>query len=365
MTAPGRLTERRVRLLRQVAQLLHRPRNTSAANIVRHVVGIPAQDRSAAPLAIRARTPHLVAADVDAALSDERSVVWTWAMRGTLHLISAEDHGWLVPLVAAGPLRGSSRRLDQEGLSADQAERALRKVERMLADHGPMTRVEIAEELARGGIRAEGQALPHLIRIGALRGLFCHGSPRSGKPVVVLVRDWLGSTPRTEPERALAELARRYLVSHGPASPEDLAAWSGLRVAEARTAWKQVAGRLVEMKFGSRSLWTLGGTSLDAPTGILRLLPAFDPYLLGWKGRGLVLPEEHERKVFPGGGILRPTLIVDGMARGTWATTRAAKRLEVKLRPFSRLSSSLLSRVTAEADDVGRFVEEPARLSID
>ena len=328
-------------------------------------MGIPAQDRSAAPLAIRARTPHVAAADVEAALSEERSVVWSWAMRGTLHFISAEDQGWLVPLVAAGPLRGSSRRLAQEGLSADQAERALQMMERMLTDHGPMTRVEIAEELARRSVRAEGQAFPHLIRMGALRGLLCHGSPRSGKPAVVLVRDWLGPPRRIEPERGLPELASRYLVSHGPASPEDLAAWSGLRVAEARTAWKEVAGRLVEVKFGSRSLWMLSGASFDAPTGLLRLLPAFDPYLLGWKGRELMLPKDHERKVFPGGGILRPTLIVEGMARGTWATTRTPKGLEVTLRPFSRLSAPLLARVIAEAEDLGRFLGELADLAID
>lgn len=228
-----------------------------------------------------------------------------------------------------------------------------------------MTRADIAHRLDRRGIRTEGQATAHLVRLAALDGLACHGPSRNGKPTLVLVRDWLEPGRRLERDAALGELASRYLAAHAPSAPEDFGAWSGLRATDARQAWRAIARGLVEVETRRGPLWTFPSGEIDPPSGILRLVPAFDPCFLGWKSRELSLPKEHERKVFPGGGLLRPAVVVDGLAAGTWATRRAGNRLLVTVRPFARFSTAVQTWVAAEAEDVGRFFDVPADLAIE
>src|SRR5207244_11621557 len=221
---------------RVAAQLLHRPRRRSAVDVVRHLAGVQAQVRSAAGLALRARTEGLTAERVNRARVRDRSILLTWAMRGTLHLIAAEDHGWLVPLVIEPRVANARRRVKQEGVPGDQAVRAVRLIERMLQRDGPLTRAEIAERLRRHRIRTEGQAIAHLVWLAAAEGVMCYGPDRGSTRCFVLVRDWAGQdrTEPMEPAAALAELAVRYLRAHGPAEPADLASGSGVRLGDAR-----------------------------------------------------------------------------------------------------------------------------------
>src|SRR5919106_3300167 len=201
------LSDDAVRRLRMAAQHLHRPRRLSAVDLIRHLTGVQAQVLSMAGLALRARTEGLSAELVDRARLQDRSVVLTWAMRGTLHLVAAEDHGWLLPLVTEPRVANAHRRLDQEGVPPDQRARAIRLLERMLKREGSLTRPEIAERLRSRGIRTEGQTIAHLLWLSAATGVVCHGPDRAGHLSFVLVRDWLGEQKPRELESALAELA--------------------------------------------------------------------------------------------------------------------------------------------------------------
>lgn len=331
-------------------------------DVVRHLVGVQAQDSFATPLAIRARAPGLTARDVARALVEARSIVRTWAMRGTLHLVAAEDAHWIVPLTSQAPLVGSHRRLVQEGVTPGQAARAVRTIARMLAAHGPLTRAEIGERLAPTRIRTAGQAAFHLIRLAALEGILCYGPDRDGEPTFVAVRDWL--EPRAgapvDGDRALARLAERYLAAHAPATPEDFVSWSGLRAGDARRGWEQLAGRLREVEVAGKRLWTLRSQRDPPAVRAVRLVPAFDPYLLGWKGRELSLPKEHERKVFPGGGLLRPAVVSDGLVVGIWTVGRRTEPLPVTIWPFSRPGPAFRKAMTHDAEDVARFLDRAA-----
>jgi winged helix DNA-binding protein len=237
----------------------------------------------------------------------------------------------------------------QEGVSADDAERAVGIVERALADEGPLTRPELAERIAARGIRTEGQATPHLLLAAALRGIALLGPLRDGGQAFALARDWLGGEPAAvDREVALAELARRYLRGHGPASAADLAAWAGVPLRDARAGLEAIAGEL-----------TTRGDLIDlaareAPPDAIpaRLLPAFDPYLLGWKDRSFAVPAAHAKRVHPGGGMLRATATVDGRAVGTWTLPGGT----VDLQLFGRVSAATRADLAAEAADVERFL---------
>jgi hypothetical protein len=295
---------------------------------------------------------------VDAALSAERSVVVAWLMRGTLHLVGRDDYPWLLGLTAPTRLSASRRRLAQEGVSADDAERAVGIVGRALAYDGPLTRSQLAERIAAEGIRTEGQATPHLLMLAALRGVAVLGPLREdGGHAFALARDWLGTAPPTElagAERdgALAELARRYLAAHGPAAPDDLAAWSGLALRDARAGLQAIASELAERGDDLLDLAAREPTPEAIPA---RLLAAFDPYLLGWRDRGFAVPARYAQRVHPGGGILRATATVDGRIVGTWSNAGGKPKLE----PFGRLPARARAALSAEADDVARFAQAP------
>jgi hypothetical protein len=347
-----------VRRARAAAQLLHRPRAEGVAQVVARLLAVQAQDLRAARLALRARTTGLAAADVDAALTEGRSVVVAWLMRGTLHLVGRDDYAWLLGLTAPTRSATSRRRLAQEGVAPDDAQRAVKIVERALTDEGPLTRPELAERIAAKGIRTEGQATPHLLGLAALRGIAVLGPLRDdGSHAFALARDWLGAAPPPSlegPDRdtALAELARRYLAGHGPAAPADLAAWSGLPLRDARAGLQAIASELAQRDDDLVDL-AARDPAPDAIPG--RLLPAFDPYLLGWKDRSFAVASEHAKRVHPGGGMLRATATVDGLAVGTWSAAGG----EVAIEPFARIASAAQAELRDEAADVARFVQAP------
>ncbi|GAA2771661.1 winged helix DNA-binding domain-containing protein [Nonomuraea dietziae] len=220
-----------------------------------------------------------------------------------------DDLPWLLALTRNDT--GTLRRLAQEGVTGDDLPHL---IDRALAGQGPLTKAQLEERLAG---RAKGQGVVHLVALAAFHGLAVLGPLKGGKPTYVHAADWLGAPISFEPDRdrALAELAVRYLRAHAPATPEDLSAWSGLPVGTARTAFRLAAPSAVD--------------DASEPGGV-RLAPAFDEYLMGWADRTPILDERHRREVFPGGGILRPVMLVDGVIRGTWSR----KGETVTLSPF-------------------------------
>jgi hypothetical protein len=274
---------------------------------------VQGQDPRGARLAVRARTEGVSAADVDWALSEERSLLITWLNRGTLHLVRSEDYPWLHALTTPPLLTSSSRRLRQEGVSEDAAERGMGVIKRALVEEGPLTRPRLRERLDAAGVPTAGQALVHLLFLSTLRGIAIRG-PMVGKGhAYVLVRDWLGEPKPVDREKALAELARRYLVGHAPADDRDLARWAGLPLRDARAGLAAISKQLVEHEDG---LVELKDSPKPAPLPPPHLLGAYDPVLLGWTSREEIIGP-HETLV-TNNGLFRPFAMVEGRAVATW-----------------------------------------------
>lgn len=347
-----------IRRLRARAQALAGgAREASAVAVVRRVFAIQAQDATAADLGIRARGRDITAAGIRAAYEQERSIVRGWFMRGTLHTIPSEDLDWILRLLAPRIIAGTGRRYHQLGLDSDLRQRADRLIQRTLGALGPLTRAELTERLATLGVPPDGQAPFHLIRHAALGGILCHGPQRDGVATYVLLEDWLPSTggSRLEGETALAELASRYLAAHAPAGSEDFAAWSGLPVTWARRAWQTMARSGAITGYGTQTVpagWVDGaeGTS-GAPD--VRMLPAYDNYLLGYRTREASVPLSHQARVWPGGGLIRPTVIADGLAVATW--TRSGAR-SIQIDEFEPLPPRLQPGMSAEMAAVANFL---------
>src|SRR4051812_10784167 len=139
-------------------------RSTGVAELVRHVVGIQAQEPRAGALSIRARTEGLTAEHVRRALEDDRSIVRTWAMRGTLHFVAAEDVRWLDALLSPREFAREHKALDMLGVPTEERPRAVAAILTALRD-GPLTRAELCEQLERQGIATDGQKAAHLPRL--------------------------------------------------------------------------------------------------------------------------------------------------------------------------------------------------------
>ncbi|HWE13346.1 MAG TPA: crosslink repair DNA glycosylase YcaQ family protein [Solirubrobacteraceae bacterium] len=266
--APATFLARRLR-----AQLLSGSPARGPVAVAERLLAIQAQDPRAARLAIRARTAGVTAGDVDRELTDRRSLLITWLNRGTLHLIRSEDYP-LLQLMTTPPLRTAvARRLAQEGVTPDRATRGVAIIERALADEGPLGRVALRERLERAGVPAAGQALVHLLVQASIDGRIIRGPVAGRDHLFTLAGDWLpdvGSPP--ERETALAELARRYLAGHGPASAHDLARWAGLPLRDARAGLRTLGGRLragpdglVELDGGrpAAAVWRFAGRRIE------------------------------------------------------------------------------------------------------
>lgn len=341
-----------VRRARWQAQLLARPdASATVVDVVRHLIGLQAQIPSAAALAVRARTVGLTASDIDRAMVPTGPLVRTWLMRGTLHVVHVDDLDWLFPLLGPAMVRKGSRRYDQLGLDAETLSRSVDVLGRLLGA-GPVTRPDVFAGLARHGIDPAGQRGIHVVAHAAMRGLLCFG-PDRGRDQTWMLRP-SGTGPDIDRDQALAELARRYRVGYGRSDPPGLASWSGLTVADAKTAW-----------------WSSDRADADGAASaqrhgrpVVRLLPHFDPYLLGYANRDAAVPAEHGTKVWTGGGYVLPTVVADGRVVGIWSGARRGHGLEVTVAPFAApWDDAVRAGIESELEDIGRFAALDIRIA--
>lgn len=328
---------------RLTAQLLSDAVAGDVVDVVRRLLAVQAQDPRGARLAIRARSVGLSAADVDAALND-RSVVVSTLNRGTLHMVRGDDYWWLHALTTPQLATASTRRLQQENVSSADAERGVAAIRKTLRRNGPTTRAELRAQVAKAGIRLEGQAFVHIMLAAIIQGLVVRGPMLDGEHAFVLVADWLGK-PMDLPGRdvALGELARRYLAGHGPASEADLARWAGITLGDARRGLSAIASQLVERDDGlAQTVDRSGHAELPPP----RLLGAFDPSLLGWADREQILGVH--QGIVTTNGVFRPFAMVNGCAVATWSLVNG----KVAQQPLQPIPSKAQRALDADAREV-------------
>jgi hypothetical protein len=329
------------------AQLLTGEPARSAEEVTGRLLAVQGQDPRGARLAIRPRSAGLTAADVDRALTDDRSLLITWLNRGTLHLVRSEDYWWLQPLLAPRLVTANARRLAQEGVSPAAADKAVAVIEAALAADGPLTRLQLRDRIAAAGVRTEGQALVHELMLASLRSVAVRGPMAGAQHAFVLVRDWLGPPPPFDRDAALAELARRFLAGHGPAADRDLAKWSGLPLGDARRGLAAIASQLAERADG---LVDLAGERREAGVPPPRLLGAFDPLLHGWASREPVLGPH--TGIVTVNGLFRPFALVGGRAVATWGLAGG----EVTLNWLADVPAAARAALAADEADVRRFL---------
>ena len=327
--------------------------------------GIQAQVMSAAELALCTRVEGLSAQDVKAALWQDHTLVKTWAMRGTLHVLSARE----LPLYIAArdwQLDASwSNYFAEFGLSRAQQDAFLFAIPHVL-EQGPMTRLQLADAVAkqtgiaqlRDLIVSSSWGTP--LKPSAYRGELCVG-PGQGQSVTFMnPRSWIEQWQSIEPELALQEIARRYLQAYGPATSNDFAFWWGCGKTLAKKLFQSLEEELEEVEVEGWRAFALR-TALESmqrlePLETVHLLSLFDAYTIGVpRDCEPLLAQAHKRKVFNLQGWTFAVVLVNGSIQGVWNSTTRRQQTIVKVHLFSPLPPQIREGIEAEAERLGDF----------
>lgn len=338
-------------LLRLAAQRIVGPAWSTPAEAVGWLLAAQAQDLPGALTSVALRTTGRSVAEVVAAFDGGR-VVRTWPMRGTLHAVRAEDVAWTVGLLASRPMASAAKRRVGLGLTEHHLHRARDLVTQALSGGRAMTRAEVLALWDGDGLPTTGGCGYHLLVHLAHEGLLCLGPMRGAArasldQAFVLVAEWVPDARRLDRPEALAELASRYLRSHGPATLQDLARWGSLTMADARAGLGAAEPELETLVVDGRTYHLDPATPqiLADHRDLARsvhLLPGFDEIVLGYADRSMTVPPEVADRIVPGGnGVFRPTVLADGVAIGTWRARKGVLETE----PFTAFTPTVATAV--------------------
>jgi len=321
---------------------------------------------SAAQLALWARVPGIERADVDAALWKDRELVKTYAMRGTLHLLAADDFPVYITAMKASRTRQSLAIMARYGVTEKEAFDARDAVVEGLRC-GPMPRRELSKQVLsqiKVGKKARfwfERASWSVFRQAIVEGLVCHGPSQGQEATMVRVSEWLPKQSKIAEAEAQRILLRRYLSAYGPATLRDFSKWAGLSAPEGKAIGELLKDEYVEVEVENdkalilrRDLEQLQSSALAED--VVRLLPNFDCFLLAHAVTDHLVHARHYKRVYRNQGWISPVVVRNGKVIGVWSTTRRGKQWTLEVEPFERFGKSVRAKVEEEASSLGRFL---------
>jgi hypothetical protein len=336
-------------------QGIQAPRFTDPAEVVRWMGAMQAQDYHQVVWAVGARMRAGTLAQVEQAIAEGR-ILRTWPQRGTIHWVTAEDAAWMVALSADRMIAKDARRLQQLELDQATIDRCGALFQKVLTGRRAVTRTALLEHLVANGIPVTGQRGYHILAHLGWRGLICIGPMQGKEQTFVLLDEWAGQQPRLTRDEARVELARRYFISHGPATVQDFAWWAGQTLTDARAGLEGAKAALISETVQGQVYW-LAAAARPADPGSCLLLPGFDEYLLGYTDRAAVLEPQHAAKVCPGGnGVFYPMIVIDGQIVGTWKRTLKKQTVVISRQSFTDLSPAQSSALEEAARRYAAFL---------
>jgi uncharacterized protein YcaQ len=342
---------------------------TAMLQVAGELCGVHAQVMSSAELTLHARVDDLESTAVADALWRDRTLVKTWAMRGTLHLLPAVEYPlWQAALSTQYARFTKPAWSTASGIQPDELERLIDAVAEALGGD-PLTREELADAVARrSGDATLGLKLREswgaFLKPAAVRGVLCF-APGDGQRVRFTRPDrWLGEQPRPDPADAEPEAARRYLAVHGPATREDLGRWWGAQPAPAGRLLRRLGDAVTEVTVEGAPMWMLTADAAEAARGVdrcrsVRLLPGFDQYVIAATRHAehLTVPGDFRASIYRRQGWISAVVVVDGRIDGVWRLDRKGRRLVVEVVPLAaKPARGLRTAVEEEAERIAAWL---------
>lgn len=351
------------------------------SSVLADIGGAQSQVLSAGQMAIWARVKGVSVRDVDSAIWNNHSLVRAWAMRRTMFLLPSNQLAVFV--------RGTTRRAAYHFRHALSRVGSKEKLDKLLdavleALPEPRTRSELAESLSKthgyklkskpGGGWGNKRPVPWvqvgktllpvgwLLHVIAARDVIVSGPGDGNEATYVRADKWVPEWKDMPVEKAERELLVRYLRAFEPSTLQDFALWAGMYVRDAKPIWQAEEENLVQVDVEGwkasvlkSDLSSLEQAELEEP--VVRLLPYFDSFLLGHKSHRNIVDQNSHKKVYRDQGWVSPVVLVDGRAQGVWSHQQNKDNLTVRVTPFSKISSTVRSRIKEEASDLSKFME--------
>ena len=326
--------------------------------VVAWLGAVQAQDYAGGLWSIGLRLPGTTSMDIENAIA-RRTIVMSWVLRGTLHFVAARDIHWMLALLAPGIIAKGAARYRQLGLDEKTFDVSNQAMEDELRGGRQRTRKDLLAVLEGAGISSAGQRGYHLLGRAGLDGVICFGPRSDRQQRFVLLDEWIPPSPAPDRDTALADLAWRYITSHGPATLQDFLWWSGLSAADARAALVTAGPDLHREQSGDRTYWN-PATVLPVPQAAhtAYLLPAYDEYLLGYRDRTHAIDPADTGKINLINGLASP-IVINGRVRGSWKRTTGTKKIVLSLKYFDPPDGKEKIAVASAADRYGLFMSKP------
>jgi len=327
--------------------------------VVSWLVAVQAQDYAGAKWALGLRVRRAVDQMVEQAFT-AGTILRTHLMRPTWHFVSPADIRWLLALTARRVHQSNAFQYRKLELDRAVLRRSAAALEQALQGGHWLTREQLRGVLEQAGVHTRGPLrLGYILMYAELEGIVCSG-PRRGKQFTyALLEDRVPPARALLREEALAELARRYFMSHGPATLHDLAKWSGLTIADARRGLEAVRGHLEQEAAGGQTFWSGGSPhARKATSPSALLLPNYDEYTIGYRDHSAVFDLSHRYDLVYG-----HILVIDGRVAGTWRRTLKKSEVVIQINTFAPLSKAESRAVAEAADRYGAFLGLPVVLS--
>ncbi len=336
---------------------------TKPEEVVAYLGAMQAQDYGAAKWAIGLRLPGITDDEIEAAFN-AGSILRTHIMRPTWHFVAPEDIGWMQQLTAPRVRKLLSVYNKKLELTEAVFKKSNKIVTQALRNGNVLARSELATRLQKAGIVTNELRLVHLVMWAELDGVICSG-PRKGKQFTYALLEERAPNPKSlQRDEALAELARRYFTSHGPATVNDFAWWSGLNAADSREGLEMIKSELLCEVVGVNTYWFPAGTKSAKPPSSTYLLPNYDEFTVAYKDRSAVVTAD---RLKPSSGnqrdhVIFNNVIVDkGMVCGTWKRKIRTNDVELSFDTFADRAPTVDKAIMRAASAYGKFLGLPIR----
>jgi hypothetical protein len=353
---------------RLVNQRLIGPPFRNLTDSVAYFGAVQAQDYPAAQWAVGQRTQDATAAAVEQAF-DTGQLLRTHVMRPTWHFVTPPDIRWLLALTAPRVNLAAAYNYRRLGLDETVFAASRGVLEGTLMGGKQLTRDELGAALARAGLATDGLRLSHLVMRAELDGVICSGARRGKQMTYALLEERVPPAGPLTRDEALAELARRYFRSHGPATDADYAWWSGLTLTDARAGLEMVKGQLERVECEGEAYWlarqaTPADDRLEDDGPCVHLLPNYDEYIVGYTDREAVIdPARVQAPDARGNVLFNYIMVFDGGVVGTWKRTPGKGGVTVAFSPFNPLSAAVEQAFATEAARYAAFLGLPLVLA--
>jgi len=338
-------------------QLITQQTFEKPGDVVEWLGAVQAQDYAAAKWAVGLRSRGVTDDDIEQAFTSG-AILRTHVMRPTWHFVVPADIRWMLTLTAPRVNALNAYYYRKLGLDDAVLMRSNAVLAKALQGGKQLTRAELISVLKQSGIATDSLGFLYLLGRAELDGIVCSGA-RRGKQFTYALLDERAPQARTlDRDEALAELARRYFTSHGPATLQDFVWWSGLTGADVRAGLAMVTSYLLHETINGQPYWFSPSTPPEQDLSqAAYLLPNYDEYTVGYTDRSAIFDASHTDRLDPRGGLLTSTMVLNGQVVGTWKRTFKKNTVVIEANPFVPLSATETRAFAASANRYGAFLD--------